>query len=128
MIKLDLSAPVINLNGAMILNPEQKVVTPALMVASALAKSNSGDAVKFMDWARALYKDGVIYVDAADYKKLYDMFKDNQNFEAIYRDAFIREMEKSKSLHDNPPKLEAVKTPETPEIPATPAEEVTTPQ
>jgi hypothetical protein len=60
-MKLNLSTPLTDLDGKAIDN-----LTLGKVLANALSSASSGPAIKFMDWALTLHREGTIDVDAAD--------------------------------------------------------------
>ncbi len=75
-MKLDLNIPVLDLLDVPIKdvsssNPED-ILTCAKMLGGALVNSDKTDAIKYYDWARALYRNKPIDIDNADFKKLRD--------------------------------------------------------
>ncbi|URM37130.1 hypothetical protein [Flavobacterium anhuiense] len=75
MAKLNLNAPVLDLDGKEIEN-----TNIGKTLASALAGSSSGDPLKYMHWATKLHKGEPLELDPSDLSLLKDFVTANQGF------------------------------------------------
>jgi hypothetical protein len=53
------------------------------MLAGALASSSKGDALKFWDWAKKLFKGEVLDLDKSDQETLKGFVKDSDSFTVL---------------------------------------------
>lgn len=88
MIKIDLTASMEDLNGTVL--PDSP--TQAKILASSLVAGSDGDAIKIYDWSVALYKTGIIEVDASDLETLKGLVKSNQRMSILAKGPILKKL------------------------------------
>jgi hypothetical protein len=65
------------------------------MLAGALASASKGDALKFWDWAKKLFKGEILDLDKSDQETLKTFVKDSESFTVLAKaqllEAFIKD-------------------------------------
>lgn len=85
MVKIDLRNILTDLSEASVLNEDGTPVVLAKVFANFIANSGGSEAAKFMGWALALHKDGVIEVDETDKKKLLNFIDSNEKMTRLLK-------------------------------------------
>lgn len=85
MIKLNLKKELVTLDGQAV--PE---INMAKIVADRLFTSGDGDALKYLDWALTLQRDGEISIDSSDYDNLLNFLKNNKTIQAGYKGQILK--------------------------------------
>lgn len=92
----------INLNkNALSLSGEElkengKVITLGECLGNFLVGSNKGEALKYYDWAIALYKGQTISVDDSDFKKIRDFVENHEQLTILVKAQIIKELDSIK--------------------------------
>lgn len=84
MIRLDLNKELITLDGITL------DINMAKIVADRLFTAGDGDALKYLDWALTLQKEGVITVDSSDYDNLLNFLKSSKTIQAGYKGQILK--------------------------------------
>jgi hypothetical protein len=92
MIRLDLNKELLTLEGVTI--PELNM---AKIVADRLFTSGEGDALKYLDWALTLQKEGVITIDSSDYDSLLSFLKTCKTIQAGYKGQILKAVIQARS-------------------------------
>jgi hypothetical protein len=96
MIKVNLNAPILNLDGEMIKQEgSAEVATAAKMAAQVLAVQTKGDALKLSEWARAFHKGECVDMDNSDFKTLRTLFKDSEQMHVLTKAAILNALDES---------------------------------
>lgn len=90
MIKINLSNPILDLDGK-----EVEGLTLGKVLGNQLAGSNKGEALKYYDWAVALYKVGSIEVDKVDAKKIKEFTESTEQLTNLVKAQIITILDKA---------------------------------
>jgi hypothetical protein len=66
------------------------------MLADRLFTSQKGDAVKYLDWALTLHREGYIDLDNSDYQHVNDFIKNNDSFWAGFKGQLLKAFAEAK--------------------------------
>ena len=90
MIKINLSNPVIDLDGKAV-----EELTLGKLLGNQLAGSNKGEALKYYDWAVALYKGLEITTDKTDAKKIKEFVETTETLTNLVKAQIITILDSS---------------------------------
>lgn len=85
MIKLNFNSPLMGLDGKAI----DADMTLGKRLGNLLSVSNKGDAVKYMDWAKKLYRGEVLELDRSDKRTLIDFIKGHDELINLMEDQLL---------------------------------------
>lgn len=89
MIKLSLNKPLLDLDEKAV-EPEQKL---SKLLAEALAYANQGPALKYLEWAIKLKRDGVVELDSNDLNEVLKKFVEGcQTLTNLVKGQLLREV------------------------------------
>lgn len=88
-MQIDFNKPLIGLNGQAAKDENGSETTLGKILASVLANSNKGNALKFMDWARKMWNGEVLNMDRADRKMLTEFIETSEVFVNLTKDALL---------------------------------------
>lgn len=95
-IKINLDVPFINLDGSQFYDePAGMKQTLGRVLGNQLVASNRSDAVKYYDWAIALYNGQAIEVDKSDFNKIKDFVDKHEGMIVLAKAQILQALDES---------------------------------
>ncbi len=92
MKTINLTKTGVTLNGEE-LKEDGKPVSLGKILGNFLVSSTKGDALKYYDWACALYKGNTIQVDSSDFKKIRSFVEDHDQLTNLAKAQILKELD-----------------------------------
>lgn len=94
-MKVSFDSPLVNLNGEPVLGENDKPAFIGRFLANALMNHTKGDSIKFYDWAKQMYKGGVVDFDRADQDTIKKFIKDSEQLTHLMKAQMLELFEKN---------------------------------
>lgn len=100
-MKIDLNVPVLDLAGVPIKESgnSPEIVTCSRLLSNNLIQGSKGDAIKFYDWAQALYKNQPIEVDNSDFKKIRSFIDESEGVSILAKAQILKALDACEKRH-----------------------------
>ncbi|HRG36905.1 MAG TPA: hypothetical protein PK289_00075 [Bacteroidia bacterium] len=95
MKTIDLNKPGLGLDDQVLLD-NGTPVNLGKTLGGFLVASTKGDALKYYDWACALYKGNSIKVDSSDFKKIRDFVENHEHITNLAKAQILKELDSIK--------------------------------
>jgi hypothetical protein len=96
MKTIDLNKKGLDLTGAVLKEADGSDVSLGKTLGTFLVASTKGDALKYYDWACALYKGDTIKVDSSDFKKIRDFVENHEQITNLAKAQILNELDSIK--------------------------------